>query len=76
MNITTVVIICTSNHEGQIIYFFPNRKNNMAATEDGVTGFLQDINEYAHSCRELGRQQVLAGRRQGQELDLLGSFPC
>lgn len=27
------------------------------------------------SCRELGRQQVLAGRRQGQELDLLGSFP-
>lgn len=22
-----------------------------------------------------GRQQVLAGRRQGQELDLLGSFP-
>lgn len=37
--------------------------------------FLQDNNAYARLCRGLGRQQVLAGGRQGQELDLLGSFP-
>lgn len=36
---------------------------------------LQDNSVNAHSCREPGRQQVLAGRRQGHELDLLGSFP-
>lgn len=48
----------------------------MRATEGGVAVFfLQDSGAYAHSCREPARQQVLAGRRQGQELDLLGSFP-
>lgn len=51
-------------------------KNNMTITKVGLTqGFQQDSSGNAHNCRELGRQQVLAGRRQGLELDLLGSFP-
>lgn len=59
--------------QGTIHSFFKNGENNN--TKDGFRFFLQDNSVNAHSCRELGRQQVLAGRRQGQELDLLGSFP-